>query len=489
MKYIAWVGAVLVTLLVGLYIIIFTSFGNALLQPILEQKIAKEIQLDSKLSTFSLSMSQFSIVLELDKDNRVSLNGNYSLISKTFNIAYRVKMDRLESLKSLTKSPLRGAFKTTGKVAGDMEFMKIDGESDIAKSKTSYHIELTDLNPTSIIAKVKEADLATLLYMGAENAYANALFDLDIDIADARASKLKGKISSNIKSGLVDAAYITKAYKFNSKMPRTTFNAKTTTILSGDILDTNIDFKSTLGDLKIKSAKVNLKDGLFVSDYRSSIKDLNKLFFVTDRHLRGSIVLNGEIKKAEDLDFTMYTNVADGAIEVKLHNSDFQAEFKKVQTLKILNMLLYPELFESHLDGKLVYNLERDKGKFDGYLVDGKFTKNQVFSLIKKHTQVDLYVERFKGAINADIDKENILATLNLNSNTSAIISKKTVLNSKTKKIDSKLEVVVNKSPVDIRLRGDVNSPKVEVDLKKFIKSEAGKTIQKEALKLFKRLF
>ena len=64
MKYIAWIAGILLVLLIGVYVVAFTGFGNSLLKPIIESKIQEQTKLDSKLSTFSLSMSDFSVVLD-----------------------------------------------------------------------------------------------------------------------------------------------------------------------------------------------------------------------------------------------------------------------------------------------------------------------------------------------------------------------------------------------------------------------------------------
>ncbi len=48
-----------------------------------------------------------------------------------------------------------------------------------------------------------------------------------------------------------------------------------------------------------------------------------------------------------------------------------------------------------------------------------------MLSLIKQYAKVDMYVETFKGDISADINKENILASMELKSNTSSIKNKK----------------------------------------------------------------
>ena len=86
MKYLAWFGGILAILLVSVYVVAFTPLGNSLVQPIAEEKIKEQTTLNSKLSTFSLNMSDFEIVLELNSNNIITVNGNYSLFSQNFYI-------------------------------------------------------------------------------------------------------------------------------------------------------------------------------------------------------------------------------------------------------------------------------------------------------------------------------------------------------------------------------------------------------------------
>ena len=656
MKILAWLTGLIVAVVVGVYVIAFTSFGNGIIGPVIEGKIKETTKLDSKLSTFSLTMSEFEIFLEIDSYNSVHAKGNYSLFSQAFDVAYRVNLEKIETLKPLTNAPLKGVFKTDGKVRGDMAFMEVDGTSDVALSKTTYHLELTELNPTSIIAKIKDADLLSLLELGGQKPYADAkldvdvnfknitpgaldgdivlvtkngklntplmnkdfnltipktdfsmnldaklkgddvdytyalnsnlakitsggkvipsplktdikysvdvkelavlqpitkadvrgafrlkgtlkgskenmtvdgksdfaesdtsfvaklkdfapaslkasmknlklakvlymvkqphyadgVFSLDVDMSDLRAGKLQGNVVSNIKNGLVDSQYITKAYKFKTKMPRTTFTLATNTKLNGDIADTMVNLKSSLANFDIKQARVNLKESSIVSDYKAIIPNLDKLYFASERHLKGSLSANGELKKGKDLDLTMHSKVAGGNVDVNLHNDDLHADLKSVQTLDVLKMLIYPEMFKSSLNGVLDYNLVQQKGKFKGDVVDGRFTKNQMLTLVKQFGGVDLYKETFKGDVNADINKEKILASLDLKSNTSSIKTKNTKINSKTKTIDSKIDIVANKNPISVTLTGSATSPKVKVDAKGILKEKAKDKIKEK---------
>jgi hypothetical protein len=665
MKIVSYLLGLVFVLVAAVYTVAFTSFGNSLLQPTIEAKIQEQTKLPSKLQTFQLGMSDFDILLELNANNTIHIKGNYSLFAQSFNITYNVNLEELKTLQPLTQTQLQSSFHTDGKVVGDMAFLKVDGKSDVAKSSTNYHVELTDMNPTSIIAKVDTLNLQALLYMLNQKAYASAdvnvdlnfknitphkldgevklrtldgklnsqvmkkdfnisipatafvmnldaklagddvnykyvlnsnlakltsdgtvvpeplqtdikygvnvkelavlkpltgadvrgplhlngtvkggkeklvvdghsdiagskttfvallkdfapasvkakikglrlenalymvkqphyadgIFDLDVDISNADANNLQGTVVSTISKGVVDTKFVTKEYKFKSKMPYTAFNAKTLTTLNKNMVDTKVDFNSNLANFDIQKARFNTKDSSLVSDYKVSVKDLNKLYFATERHLKGGIIATGELKKAKDLDFTMHSDIAGGKLDAKLHNDDFSANLASLQTLDILDILIYPKMFKSSIDGVLNYNLVAQKGTFEGKLSNGAFTRNQVLDLVKQYARINLYKEKFVGDVNAKINKEHILASLDLKSNKSSIITKNTKLNSKTQVIDSKIDINANGNPLSVTLKGNVNSPKIGVDANKIVQKQAEKAAKKEMKKLFKGLF
>ena len=665
MKYLAWFIGLLVTLVSAVYVLAFTSFGNGLVQPSIEKEIQKVTKLDSKLSKFSLSMSKIDMILELNTNNTLHVEGTYSLFASSFDVNYNIKLNELKTLEPLAGAPISGTFTTNGNVKGDMAFVEVNGKSDLALSKTTYHVELKDMKPTSIIAKIQKLHLDKLLKMGGQKAYASANVDLDVnfksieahkldgdislstsgakinskvmkkdfgikvpktafamkldaklngddvkynykllsnlfqitstghvipeplktdikyavnikelallkpitgadirgsfklngtvkgtkeemivlgksdvafsdtsfkailkdfepssvkadiknlrldqalymvkqphyadgffslhvEIPNAKAGQLSGTIKSDIKDGVLDNVYMTKAYEFKSKMPKTTFKLNTTSKLSGDIVDTRVNLSSSLAKLDINSAVFNIKDGSLKSDYITNIKNLDKLFFATQQHMKGGITINGDLVKAKDLDLTIHTKVAGGNIDAKLHNDDFHADLVEVDTLGLLHMLTYPELFKASLNAKVDYNLAESKGDVNGHVVNGRFVKNQTFDLIKQYAHIDMYKESFNGDVSAKINKEKILANIDLKSRTSSIKTTNTKLNTKTQQIDSKLLIVANKNPINTHLTGDINQPKVSVDLEAFMKSKAGKKVEKELGRFLRKLF
>ena len=661
MKFLAWIGAIIATLVLALYIVAFTPLGNSLIKPIVEAKIQEATQTQSKLETFLLTMSDFEVVLGLSEENRITLKGAYALFERSFDADYVLDLKNLQALESFVGQPLRGALFSDGKAKGDMALMRIDGKSTIAQSATTYSVTLEDLNPTSIIATIKGAKLASFLQMMAKNPYAAADVDMDInfksikagaldgtvvlktkegrldpkymlsdfnvtipntsfamnldatlqgsdinhkyelvsnlfkitsagsitpeplkadvtyalnvqdlevlkpltgadirgalkldgtikgdeerlvvhgvsdlassnttfeatlkelqlstlkakvinlnvakllhmlkqphytdgllsiqaDISDMNPQNLSGQVVASLAKGSLDTAYLTKAYALISPMPKTTFDATTTTLLRGSVADTKIDLNSNLANLDVNSAKYDFKDASLKSDYKLFVSNLEALAFVTKERLRGELSAIGTLESGKDLDATMSATLAGGKMEAKLHNDDLHANMSALKTTKLLYMLYRPELFDASLNAKLDYNLAQSRGKLDGQISNGVFAKNQTFDLIKQFTKVDMYRENFNGDIGAKMEKEKMLISLDLRSKETAIKTTDTKLNTKTNQIESDLSIVAKNDKVDAKLSGDIDAPKVSVDLEKFLQSETGK---KAVEKLFKKL-
>jgi len=290
--------------------------------------------------------------------------------------------------------------------------------------------------------------------------------------------QLKGTIHTNITKGLMNSKLMTKVNKFKIKMPKTTFTLSSKTDLNGENVDTKLRFKSNIANLDINKIRVNLKKHTIVSDYVISVPQLKKIYFLIERHLEGSLKAKGTFSKTKkNLDVILHSKIAGGDLNLKLHNDNIQAELKSVGTKAVMSILKYPPIFESSLNGVLDYNTKKKIGKFSGKLVDGGFEDNMVFELVEKYAKIDLYKQKFKGGISASFDKEKVLASFDLHSNTSSIKTVNTKINSLTQTIESKIDIVANHHPISVILSGDKSKPQVKINVDKAVVKEIKKQL------------
>lgn len=648
----------LIVTIVVIYVFVFTPFGNELARPGIEEQIKKVSKLNVELKRYHLSLSDLDIVLYVSKHNALEIKGSYSLFSQSFDLAYDVRFSDLKELRKLVKKDIAGALFTDGTIKGNTHFITIKGKSDFAKSNTKYYVELNDLNPTSIVARIKQLDVESLLFIVGEPKYASAKLDIDLNFknikphqldgdvkllskdgvlnkeiiekylkikiptttfsmqGDAKLQKedinyrytfdsnlaklttsgvitpqplrvdvifstaikelallkpitnadLQGKVkvdgtlkgakqkmvlhltsdvaSSNtsaimvlsdlkpktlqadikhlrieellhmvkqphyadgvvditakmesldpkkltgavhtLSSGSLNVEYLTKAYSFKHPMPKTSFDLKADTKIDASVADTKLDFVSTLANLTARQARFNINKGSIHSDYAIDVPSLEKLYFLSDKHLRGGIKAYGDVTKTKDITLTLKSNIAKGDLSVLLKNDDVHITLSDMRTKKVLWILRYPEIFDGSVCAQVDYNLAISKGVADAQFEDGKFVQNKVFDLLKKQAKVDLYREYFNGEAKADIDKDKIATIFDLKARKARIKSDKTNLDMKKETIDSVITLTVEKTPVTFTFKGDIAKPKVKVDLKQLVKSEAKKRLKKKVSK------
>ncbi len=419
---------------------------------------------------------------------KIGSKGRIEPETMAMDLDLQLMIAKLELLKPVTDAPLRGPLTLSASAKGDEKSMKVGGKAKIAGANAIFDARLESFALRSIKANVADLQLSKLLYMVEQPGYAEGIINIDADLDDARPGKLSGKVLSSLSKGTVNTKTVEKAFEFTA-MPATTFSAKTVSILSKEFIDTSVDVDSTLAKLKVKQARFDVVKSSLHADYTADVPNLDRLYFATEHHLKGSLIASGELSKAKDLDFTANTKLFGGTIDAKLHNDDLHADLQKLNTLGILKMLIYPEIFDSALNGRLDYNLAKKSGTFHAKTTDGHFTRNVMLDLVKQYGKTDLYKENFVSTFDSRIKEENIYTDLVMRSNKSSIIGKNVYLNSKTKQVDAKLDINANNNPLKVTLKGNVDQPKVNVDATKLIEKELKKEAGKQINKLLKGLF
>lgn len=141
------------------------------------------------------------------------------------------------------------------------------------------------------------------------------------------------------------------------------------------LIDNQINLKTSIANLAVSSAKINLKDNAIKSDYEVVVEDLNHLYDLTQMKLLGDIKLNGEIKKAKDLEVTGISHTLNGTVDFTLLNNDFNAKINAIDVVELTKMMLYPSFFDSKANAVLDYNLVTQKGVLNANLSNGQFLK------------------------------------------------------------------------------------------------------------------
>ncbi len=487
MKYFWFFVGFVLLIFILFYIVVFTHPGNNIVRPIIQSEIIKRTMTPAKVTKFSLSVKHIDIRIKLDKYNSLLLMGDYSLLSNKLDLKYNVSFNKLQTLYRVTKKRLYGKLYTHGTITGTLKLLHIDGVSNIADSRTTYHITVANSQLTSITASVKGAKIQQLLALTAKPAYIDAKTNIDIDFKNITPHKLDG----DAKIALFDTLFNYPLIKrdFNITLPKTTLSMnmnvkmKKNDAIYNYVLNSNLSHITSSGVVVPQPFHIDGK-------YNIYMKNLALLTPLTKRVLHGPLYFKGTVKgDLKALHVNGYSKTLHGNIDAVLKGKTLQAKLNNIQTMPILYILGYPGVFNSVVNADMTYDTLSRSGALNGKLTNGHFTQNLVLSLVRRYANVNLYNQRFDGDISTKIDKDTTFSNIALKSNNASIITKNMLLNSKTNAIKAKINIVANGNPLTINLSGNIKKPHVSLNVKKLLQKKASKAIKKQVSNLLKRFF
>ncbi|WP_200762498.1 hypothetical protein [Nitrosophilus alvini] len=410
---------------------------------------------------------------------KINAKGDVDTKNLGIDIEYIVDIKELALLKPVTGADIRGAFYMKGNAKGDRKLLEITGSSNVANSKTLYSAVLKEFKPLSAKVSINGAKLEKLLYMLNRPKYAKADIDAKAMLTNLDPKKLEGNIELFVKNGITNPKVLKN--EFNLTNANISFKAVQKAVIEKSIANATLKIASSVANMEVKKALFDLNSMKFGSDFKVDIPDLDKLYFATKQHLRGKLTIIGDIKKEKDLIVNAHSDTLGGTVDMKLVNDEVMKKLKGIKVTALTDMLMYPRVFDSTMDADLEYNLKTKKGVLNAKLLDGRILPNQMTFLLQQMAKFDITKEIYKETrVTSKINDKIIISDLDMQSRLTHITSKGAILDMKKNRVDAKLRIDIKDKPVYVKIKGDVNKPKVSVDARALLKKEVEKKLQKE---------
>ena len=246
-------------LVITIFGILFTQPGNNIMKPMIESRINANLNQKIKLETFSLRPSTFKIKLNLGNGSYISSKGTYGLFSKTIDAKYDIKIAKLENISPLIKMKLQGPFSTNGYIKGSKHLLNISGISDVASSKTDYHLTMRKFKLTSINMSIKNAKLEKILYMLKYPRIFSSIMNSNISY---NLKTKKGVMNTHLINGHILPNKMTFLLHNMARFDITKEIYNKTDIIShinNNIITSDLDMRSRLTHITSKNAVVDMK--------------------------------------------------------------------------------------------------------------------------------------------------------------------------------------------------------------------------------------
>lgn len=462
------------------YLFLFTTFGNGLVSSFIETKVNEKGVVNFKFEEFVLSLDTLNIKATIDTTSVVQIAGDISPFSLKFDLKYNVDIKDLSKLEKFTQQKLNGEFKTNGEIKGNKDLLLVNGLTDVFGSSSKYDVVLKNFAITNIDFLFKELHIEKILHTLNQPIYAKGLIDINGNITDVKLESLAGKIVTNIYNGQLNNPVLNE--KFELKLASNKqFQGTVDTQLKPMLLDNAVDFKTSMANVKVQSAKVQLKDNSILSDYEINITDLNNLYDFTQMKLLGALKVNGIVKKAKDLEVDGLSETLNGIVNFKLFNDDFNAKINSIEVVELTKMLTYPSFFTSKANAVLDYNLATQKGVLTANLTNGQFLKTEFSTLINTLARFDITKEIYENvSLESKIDKKIIQSIVDMKSQYTTINVPQSTLDLNAQTVDALVNLKIKTYEMGTKITGNIKSPNIKIDASKALENKAKEKIEEK---------
>ena len=400
MKFLAWVCGILLVLVVALYCVLFSSFGNSVLKPFVEKIASEKIGMEFRLEKFELGFSSFDILAIINGELSVESRGKYSLFSSQFDLNYNTQA------KSFNGMQIDLSLK--GEALGSFDNFVANGSGSLAGSSIRFASRIKDYAPLELKLDAKELDLAALSMIALKKAYILGKLSAVADIAGqegtAKLNSAKIIITKEAQNDFGISLPANFALSLNSDIK-----------LLGKQVAATTRVKSALANLSAKNTSYNFENGEITSDFNVDIANLAALEPIIKQKLNGSIKVAGNTKIAngamEFLDAKI--NGLGGEILASLKDNELNANIKNLKLAQALSLAGLAPLANSDISGTAkITNLsdtKKIKGSANLTLSRGVLNHKQMNALLGSDLSSDV-------SFNAQNKLEIASGTLNFDS-------------------------------------------------------------------------
>ncbi len=468
----------IVSLLVAiLFVTLFLSpLGSYILKPYAHEYLVKKApkDIDIKLVNFDISLSTLKADLIVNNDIKVNLDGNFSPISKNFDLKYIVQAYRFK----ISEHSIQDEINLKGKLIGNIDNFHVLGEGEALTSEVDYKFDLERQNIKNLSLNMKKGNIAKLLNILHQKNYSSGNFDMNLTTPILDTKNLYADINLSIKNAKLNEQLIYKEWEIEIP-PKTTLQTKSQIQIEGGLIKFNTDINSSLGDLRLTKGnlyQVDQKNRLQVHYYLHS-KDTAVLEPIIKRKIRGEIGVWGDAIYDDIWILTGETRSFGGAIKFTIKDAILNAKIDQASLSHLFYFTYYPTIIDARVNGNLNYNIKEEDGILNSKWEKIKFRRSGISEKIRKYTTIDLSKELFTDAtFEADVNRKLLNFDFKAQNSTSHIYLLHSMMNKIDNTIHAKFDLGIKAQSLKGTILGDINNPKIELDIAKYI----GNVIQEQ---------
>ncbi|MBR7118144.1 MAG: hypothetical protein IKC84_02075 [Helicobacteraceae bacterium] len=156
-KFLLFLLGLIFIVLVAVFVLLFTPFGNNILKPHLQTQIDKYSPIPLTLDVFSLRFGSLDIELNSNDDINIVSHGTFSLLSQNIDIALDILLKNPLTKTSPAATPKELLIENA--IRGKITNFEIHTVSNSLKGEFRIDTTIVDFKPLKVVGNIKDLEL------------------------------------------------------------------------------------------------------------------------------------------------------------------------------------------------------------------------------------------------------------------------------------------------------------------------------------------
>ncbi len=429
------------------------------------------LKLDIKEISFSLSKVEAHIVV--NDALEVDMSGDISIFDALYDINYHIKGDEI----AFANVHFEDKVALDGRFEGNSKNFRLQGEGLALEGKVRFSLVHQGTKERDILLKLQKIDAAKLFTLLGKKPLLAGTLSVDGNIPRYSQFEKEGDVRVDIHRSGVYLENIRQLYGI--ELPDDF-------MLQGDLhlhlaneTDTiDATLASTLATLHINSAKISEANKKIRGLYHLEIKELATLQFLTKKRFSGAFVGEGEFVYQDSLRVDGASKSLGGLLEYYYEKGTLEAKLDRLSLEKMFTTMSYPPIMIGDISGKAEVDSEKNVAVINLRSENLHFERNSMIETIRRASSVDIAKELFtKSYFTSTVEQGIVYYDFKAENSTSHIYLLDAKMDSHQNTIDSHFDLKMQGEALSGEVYGTLASPKVRMDISKYIGFKAKKEI------------
>jgi len=451
-------------IVLGLYYILYTDSGHARISSYMSAQISKELgqNINLKVQKMSLSPTHLDSTIMIEDKVQAKIAGFRSLLGD-YDISYELLGKEID---------------IHGTIQGEMKDFVLMGKGTLMEGSVDFSLHPQAKQMKDIMIDAKGVDAAKLMLFLEQKPLFAGKFSLKAELPLYSEYMKQGDVTLHLYRG---GLYLKNVYeRFGILFPND-FMA----LLDGHII-LDKSSHSFEGSVQSSVGDVNFLKGTFLEvnkklnvRYDANISELSKLSFLTKKQYAGAFTARGEIEYLDGaLRVDGKSDSLEGLLTYYFANGKLEAKLRGASLSKVFKMMHYPPIMIGRVNSNVEYDTHDKIALINMDSTNMSFANSSVVKKIKSASGVDFSKELFQksyftasvqeGIVSYDFKAQNKKGFLSLTD---------AKMDAQKNTIQSDFDIQLQEQEISGEIYGSLKSPRVKLDIAKFIEFKAKKEI------------